>query len=51
MKREQILARMGIRLPMEKQVRVIVSSDVKNEADDQFAVMHQLLTPTFDVRH
>ena len=50
MKREQILARMGIRLPMEKQVRVIVSSDVKNEADDQFAVMHQLLTPTFDVR-
>ena len=50
MKREQVLARMGMRLPMEKQLRVIVSSDVKNEADDQFAVVHQLLTPMFDVR-
>ena len=41
---------MGIKLPMEKQVRVIVSSDVRNEADDQFAVAHHLLTPMFDVR-
>lgn len=50
MKREEILARMGMRLPTEKQVRVIISSDVKNEADDQFAIVHQLLTPSFDVR-
>lgn len=50
MKREDLLARMGIRLPMDKQIRVIISSDVKNEADDQFAIVHQLLTPMFDVR-
>ena len=50
MKRSELLSRMGLRLPMDKQVRVIVSSDVKNEADDQFAIVHQLLTPMFDVR-
>lgn len=50
MKRNELLARMGLKLPMHKQVRVIVSSDVRNEADDQFAVAHHLLTPIFDVR-
>lgn len=50
MKREEVLARMGMRLPMHKQLRVIISSDVGNEADDQFAIVHQLLTPMFDVR-
>lgn len=50
MKREEILARMELRLPKEKQVRVVISSDVKNEADDPFAIVHQLLTPSFDVR-
>lgn len=30
--------------------RVIIDSDVKNEADDQFAVMHALLSPTLDIR-
>ncbi len=50
MKREDVLSRMGIRLPLHKQMRVIVSSDVKNEADDPFAIVHQLLTPLFDVR-
>ena len=50
MKREEVLSRMGMRLPMQKQIRVIISSDVANEADDQFAVVHQLLTPMFDVR-
>ncbi len=50
MKREEIISRMGMRLPLEKQVRVVISSDVANEADDQFAIVHQLLTPMFDVR-
>ena len=50
MKREQLLSRMGMKLPLEKQIRVIISSDVKNEADDPFAIVHQLLTPLFDVR-
>lgn len=30
--------------------RVIVSTDAKNEADDQFAIVHALLTPLFDLR-
>lgn len=30
--------------------RVIINSDVKNEADDQFALVHALLSPTLDVR-
>ena len=50
MKRIEVLARMGMRLPMQKQIRVIITSDVKNEADDQYAIVHQLLTPMFDVR-
>ena len=50
MKRNDILARMGMRLPMHRQIRVIISSDVANEADDQYAIVHQLLTPMFDVR-
>lgn len=50
MKREEVLARMGMRLPLHKQVRVVISSDVANEADDQYAIVHHLLTPLFDVR-
>ncbi|MEV6842864.1 nucleoside hydrolase [Actinoplanes sp. NPDC051411] len=30
--------------------RVIIDTDAKNEADDQFAVVHALLSPTLDVR-
>ncbi|GAB3601589.1 nucleoside hydrolase [Microbacterium tumbae] len=30
--------------------RVIIDSDVKNEADDQFALVHALLSPTLDIR-
>lgn len=29
--------------------RVIVNTDAKNEADDQFAIVHALLTPSFDL--
>ncbi len=36
--------------PEEKRVRVIVNTDAKNEADDQFAIVHHLLTPKFDVK-
>ena len=50
MKREELLSRMGMRLPMDRQIRVVVYSDVKNEADDPFAIVHTLLTPMFDVR-
>lgn len=30
--------------------RVVVNTDAKNEADDQFAIVHTLLSPTLDVR-
>lgn len=29
--------------------RVIVNTDAKNEADDQYAIVHALLTPSFDL--
>lgn len=33
-----------------RQRRVIVDTDAKNEADDQFAIVHGLLSPTLDMR-
>nr|UKE84239.1 hypothetical protein KXZ65_02120 [Pectobacterium sp. PL152] len=33
-----------------KQIRVIISADAKNEADDDFAVAHAVLTPTMQVK-
>lgn len=32
-----------------KRARVIVDTDAKNEADDQFAIVHALLTPSFEI--
>ncbi|MBR4235070.1 MAG: nucleoside hydrolase [Clostridia bacterium] len=37
-------------VPEQKRMRLIIHTDCKNEADDQFAVVHQLLTPKLDVR-
>lgn len=37
-------------VPEQKRVRVIIDADAKNEADDQYAIVHALLTPKFDVR-
>ena len=37
-------------VPENKRVRVIVHTDCKNEADDQYALAHHLMTPRFDVR-
>lgn len=50
MKRHELLKRMPFTVPEAAKIRVIVDTDAKNEADDQFAIMHHLLTPTFDVR-
>ena len=35
-------------VPEEKIVRVIVDTDAKNEADDQFAIVQALLSPKFE---
>ena len=37
-------------MPPEKRTRVILYTDAKNEADDQFAIVHALLTPSFELR-
>ncbi len=50
MKRQDVLDRLGFFTPEIKKKRVIVHSDIAAEADDQFAVVHHLLTPTEDVR-
>lgn len=50
MKREEVLKKLGFQVPNTKTKRVIISTDLNNEADDHFAVMHHLLTPSTDVR-
>ena len=36
-------------LPPAKMHRVIINTDAKNEADDQYAIVQALLTPSFDL--
>jgi purine nucleosidase len=40
---------MNFTFPPETRHRVIVNTDAKNEADDQYAIVHALLTPSFEV--
>jgi inosine-uridine nucleoside N-ribohydrolase len=35
--------------PPEARQRVIVNTDAKNEADDQYAIVHAVLTPSFEL--
>jgi purine nucleosidase len=37
-------------LNYERRLRAIIDSDAKNEADDQFALVHALLSPSLDIR-
>lgn len=41
---------MEIRIPNEKKVRVIINTDAKNEVDDQYAIVHAVLTPSFELQ-
>ncbi len=38
------------RIPKGKRVRLILNTDAKNEADDQYCIVHALLSPRFDNR-
>ena len=38
------------RIPEGRRVRLIINSDAKNEADDQYAIVQALLSPKFDNR-
>ncbi|HZG85987.1 nucleoside hydrolase [Paenibacillus sp.] len=37
-------------VPEWRKIRVIINTDAKNEADDQFAIVHALLTPRFRIK-
>ncbi len=45
-----IYAKYQYTIPEGKSIRVITNTDAKNEADDQYAIAHALLTPRFDNR-
>ncbi|MGN0814792.1 MAG: nucleoside hydrolase [Candidatus Coproplasma sp.] len=49
MKRNDLLKKLGYYFPESYRKRVIVCTDAHNEADDQFAIVHHLLTPTEEV--
>lgn len=36
--------------PEKKQFRLIVNTDAKNEADDQYAIVHQMMSTKFDIK-
>ncbi len=38
-----------VAFPPDARQRVIVNTDAKNEADDQYAIVHAVLTPSFDL--
>jgi inosine-uridine nucleoside N-ribohydrolase len=38
-----------VAFPSEVKQRVIINTDAKNEADDQFAIVHAVLTPSFEL--
>lgn len=50
MTRKELLKKLPYSVPEAAQIRLIVDTDARNEADDQFAIMHHLLTPIFDVK-
>ena len=50
MKRNELLSKYRYQVPDQKKKRVIIHTDAKNEADDQFAIVHHLLTPYLDVK-
>ena len=37
-------------IPESKKIRVILDTDLKNEVDDQFAMVHAILTESFDLK-
>jgi len=43
------LRELEITFPLSKMKRVIINTDAKNEADDQYAIVHALLTPSFQL--
>lgn len=40
----------AFQVPTNKKIRLIINTDCKNEADDQFALAHHLMTPKFIIK-
>ncbi|WP_168120247.1 nucleoside hydrolase [Paenibacillus sp. HB172176] len=40
---------MPFQVPDNKKIRLIINTDAANEADDQYAIVHALLTPRFQI--
>lgn len=49
MKRQELLKKLGFEVAENKIKRVLVLSDIATEADDPFAIVHHLLTPSENV--
>lgn len=49
MKRTELLNGLGYEIPALAKIRLFLDTDAKNEADDQYAIMHFLLTPMVDI--
>lgn len=49
MKREEVISELGFDVPENRRKRVIIHSDIANEADDPFAIIHHLLTPSEEI--
>lgn len=49
MKRDELLTRLGFSVGSYKKKRVLILSDITAEADDPFAIVHHLLSPTEDI--
>ena len=40
----------SFKIPEDKKINIIIDSDAKNEADDQYAIVHALLSPKLNVK-
>lgn len=40
----------SFKVPEDKKINIIIDSDAKNEADDQYAIVHALLSPKLNVK-
>jgi inosine-uridine nucleoside N-ribohydrolase len=41
---------MPFEVPKEKQIRLIINTDAKCEADDQYAIVHAILSPRLQIK-
>lgn len=42
--------KMPFEVPKQKQIRLIINADAKCEADDQYAIVHAVLSPRLQIK-